>query len=62
MYYVEETINGKLHYKNSPNGKWIEFSSKQLNKRIADLEESLLRMHTEQVERETANRLDGDQK
>ena len=59
MYYVEETINGKLHYRSSPNGKWIEFSSKQLNKRITDLEEALLRMHAEQVERETASRLVG---
>ena len=30
MYYQEKIVNGKLCYKTSPNGRWIEFSSTEL--------------------------------
>lgn len=50
MYYVEKSINGKLHYKNLPKGEWIEFSVEKLNKRIVDLEKSLLDLYNERVE------------
>ncbi len=50
MYYAEKTINGKLHYKNSPKGKWIEFTVEMLNKRIVDAEKALLDLYNERVE------------
>ena len=50
MYYVESTIDGKLHYKNSPKGKWIEFTVEMLNKRIVDAEKERLDIYNERVE------------
>lgn len=42
MYYVEKLINGKLHYKNSPESDWEEFTVLMLNNRIKELESRLL--------------------
>ena len=42
MYYSEEMIGNELHYKNSPNGAWIKFTSRMLNDRIVELEKRLL--------------------
>jgi len=42
MYYVEQTIDGVIQYKNSPKGKWIKFSDVQLTTRIEELEARLL--------------------
>ena len=35
MYYAEKIINGILHCKHTPNGKWIELSNyeKKANKK-----------------------------
>lgn len=30
MYYAEKIINGVLHFKNTPNGEWIEVSKEKL--------------------------------
>ena len=32
MYYDEKVINGILHWRNTPDGNWIPFSSFQLTK------------------------------
>lgn len=44
MYYQEKTINGVLHFRNTPEGPWIAYSSEALtimlngaNARIAAL-------------------------
>tara|TARA_R100000951_G_scaffold116765_1_gene130548 strand:+ start:7557 stop:7715 length:159 start_codon:yes stop_codon:yes gene_type:complete len=42
MYYVEWLIDGELHYKNSPKGQWLKFTSRMLNDRIVELEKRLL--------------------
>jgi len=42
MYYVEMLIDGQLHYRNTPQGQWVEFTSKMLNDRIIELEARLL--------------------
>ena len=38
MYYKEEWINGKLFWKSSPNGEWIEFTKQQYAERCLKLE------------------------
>lgn len=38
MYYYELVINGVLHYRTTPRGKWKEMSPKALTQRILDLE------------------------
>jgi len=50
MYYVEKFIDGKLHYKNKRKGEWIIFTVEMLNKRIVNLEKSLLDLYNERVE------------
>lgn len=42
MYYIEKLIDGELHYKNTPKGYWIKFTSKMLNERITELEKRLV--------------------
>ena len=34
MFYQEKIINGILHFRNSPKGKWIEMTKEQLTKII----------------------------
>ena len=38
MYYRERIINGVLHFKSTPNGKFKKFSKKQLTSRIVKLQ------------------------
>lgn len=35
MFYQEKIINGVLHFRNTPDGKWIEMSKEQLTKIIS---------------------------
>jgi len=56
MYYVEKLIDGKLYYKNSLRGYWMGFSVEMLNKRIVDLEKSLLDLHKESSKCEVQNK------
>lgn len=41
MYYKEEWINGKLYWKGSPNGEWIEFTKQQYAERLLKAEAEL---------------------
>jgi hypothetical protein len=41
MYYKEEWINGKLFWKASPNGEWIEFTKQQYAERLLKAESEL---------------------
>lgn len=41
MYYAEKIIDGVLHFKTTPNGKWKEFSKQSLTDRITILEGKL---------------------
>jgi len=41
MYYKEEWINGKLFWKSSPNGVWIEFTKQQYAERLLKAESEL---------------------
>jgi hypothetical protein len=41
MYYKEEWINGKLYWKASPNGEWIEFTKQQYAERLLKVESEL---------------------
>ena len=41
MYYKEEVVDGVLCWKNSPDGEWKQFSSKELTKQLIDLKRSL---------------------
>ena len=41
MYYVEKVINGVLHYKTTPNGKWKPISVEELTKRVVEAERTL---------------------
>ena len=36
MYYAEKIINGILHCKHTPNGKWIELSKEKLTNKKAN--------------------------
>lgn len=38
MYYVEKRINGILHYKNSPTGKWYPVLPSRLNEKLLETE------------------------
>ena len=38
MYHEEKIINGVLHFKSTPRGKWVEFSKLQLMLRIEEKE------------------------
>jgi tRNA(Ile2) C34 agmatinyltransferase TiaS len=41
MYYKEEWINGKLFWKATPNGEWVEFTKQQYIERCLKLETEL---------------------
>lgn len=41
MYYKEEWINGKLFWKASPSGEWIEFTKQQYAERLLKVESEL---------------------
>lgn len=41
MYYKEEWINGKLYWKASPNGEWVEFTKQQYVERLLKVESEL---------------------
>lgn len=41
MYYKEEWINGKLYWKASPNGEWVEFTKQQYAERLLKAESEL---------------------
>jgi hypothetical protein len=41
MYYVEKVINGVLHYKTTPNGKWKPVSTEVLTKRVIEAENTV---------------------
>ena len=38
MYYEEKIIDGVLHFKYSPDGKWRKFTDKQLTSKIEKLQ------------------------
>jgi hypothetical protein len=42
MYYVEKIINGILHCKHTPNGKWVELSKEKLTDKIVRMEARLI--------------------
>ena len=41
MYYDEKWINGELHWKSSPNGKWKPFTKEGYRNRVKELEAKL---------------------
>mgnify|MGYP003692044225 CR=1 FL=1 len=41
MYYAEKIINGVLHYRTHPRGKWREISPLKLTQKILDLQNKL---------------------
>lgn len=46
MYYAEKIINGILHCKHTPNGKWIELSKERLTHKIVKMEARLKEAYT----------------
>jgi len=36
MYYEEKIINGKLCWRNDPDGEWIEFTAEQLTAKLTE--------------------------
>lgn len=42
MYYSEKIENGKIYFKNSPDGEWKEFSQEQYAKRAQEIREKAL--------------------
>tara|TARA_R110000851_G_scaffold122060_1_gene251207 strand:- start:149 stop:289 length:141 start_codon:yes stop_codon:yes gene_type:complete len=46
MYYAEKIINGILHCKHTPKGKWIELSKKGLTDKIIRMEAKLKEAYT----------------
>lgn len=51
MYYKEEWINGKLYWKASPNGQWIEFTKQQYAERLLKVESELKNLQLGAVRR-----------
>ena len=49
MHYEEEIIDGILHYRTTPEGKWIEHSKKGLTEIIVKLRDEHTRMSIELV-------------
>ena len=43
MYYEEKVIDGVLHYKTTPSGKWKPLSLEALTKRVINAEKALLK-------------------
>lgn len=41
MYHEEKIINGKLCWRGTPNGEWIECSKEQLTSKLADSKKEL---------------------
>lgn len=41
MYYTEKVINGILHYKTTPTGKWKPVSIEELTRRVVSAEKTL---------------------
>jgi len=44
MYYEEEIIDGVLHCKYSPNGKWHKLNDKQLTHKIETLQAEIKKL------------------
>ena len=47
MYYEEKVILGVLHFRSSPEGKWMKFGDIQLTERIKKLEQMISGMEIE---------------
>lgn len=47
MFYEEKVIDGILHARTSPNGKWEEFTSEELTRRYTKMKEDLQRLQTD---------------
>ena len=41
MYYKEKWIDGRLFWKASPKGQWVEFTKEQYIQRVIELEQEL---------------------
>jgi len=40
MYYDEQVIEGILHWRSTPDGKWRKFTLRQLTERLVWMEQS----------------------
>ncbi len=44
MYHEEKMINGQLHWRSTPNGKWAPYTNNQLSERMLQLASDLKTM------------------
>lgn len=44
MYKQEKIIDGVLHYKNTPDGEWKEYSKEQLTERVIKYKNALTKI------------------
>lgn len=44
MYHDEKLINGVLHWRGTPNGKWIIYTLEQLSERAVQAETEAMRL------------------
>jgi hypothetical protein len=41
MYYAEKNIDGILHFRNTPNEKWVAMTQEQLTAKLIDARNTL---------------------
>ena len=51
MYYSEKWINGRLHFKTTPDGDWKEFTLEMYAKRVIEREQEILSLNCD-IEKE----------
>lgn len=52
MYYEEKVINGKMHWRNTPNGIWIEMSQGELNEKVRIMQQEIDRLRAASPEKQ----------
>lgn len=44
MYHAECMIDGELYWRNTPDGRWMKYSTTQLSEKILELQEENKRL------------------
>lgn len=52
MYYEEKVINGKLCWRNTPNGAWTEMSGGELNEKVRIMQQEIDRLRAASPEKQ----------